>query len=668
MLAVEEKFGSDDYRKYMKQLLALKQKGTVEEYQQQFEQLSYQISIQNPHYDEQFFVSQFIKGLKSEIRGAVEAQLPESVERAILLALVQQEILADSKSWSHRPQLPTRADPTPGRADTGKQPMKLGNGELGRDRQLRDYLKANGLCFKCGDKFDPTHICNKKAGAELNAMATEDVVDQLSEEVLNMMELEDLAEAQQLSLSINAIAGTDSGDTIRLRALTENQVLLILVDSGSTGSFLNEAMLSRLHCTPQRTSPVTVKLANNETLQCDQIIPDFSWWIQGETFTTPMRILPLGAYDAILGVDWLKQHGPITGDWTLKTLEVTNMGKRVLLKGVQSPHTTPLRELPVDQFAKWAKGNEIWAVAVVQPEQDHDTAPVSPAVQAILEDFADVFSEPDTLPPPRPYDHAITLKPDAAPFNMRPYRYSPEHKTEIEKQVRKMLEAGIISQSMSPFASPVLLVQKKDGTWRFCVDYRRLNDLTIKNVFPMPIIDELLDELAGALIFSKLDLRAGYHQIRMRPEDEIKTTFKTHQGHYQFKVMPFGLCNTPATFQCVMNAVLEPCLRKSVLVFMDDILVYSRSEDEHVAHLTQVLTLLRQQQLFVKRSKCSFACSSLEYLGHIISGEGVATDPKKMQAMTEWPIPSTVTELRGFLGLTGYYRKFVRNYGIIANL
>jgi hypothetical protein len=357
-------------------------------------------------------------------------------------------------------------------------------------------------------------------------------VEHLSEEVLNLMELQDLAEAQQLSLSLNAIAGTDSGDTIRLRALVDNQVLLILVDSGSTGSFLNEAMLSRLHCNTQKTSPVTVKLANNETMTCDQLVPDFSWWIQGETFTTPMRVLPLGAYDAILGVDWLKKHGPITGDWTLKTLDVTNSGKQVLLKGVQSPASVTVREMPVDQFAKWAKGNEIWAVAVVQPEQVNGTAPVSAAVQTVLDEFADVFAEPATLPPPRPYDHAITLKPDATPFNMRPYRYSPEHKTEIEKQVRKMLEAGIISTSMSPFASPVLLVQKKDATWRFCVDYRRLNDLTIKNVFPMPIIDELLDELAGAIIFSKLDLRAGYHQIRMRPEDEAKTAFKTHQGHY----------------------------------------------------------------------------------------------------------------------------------------
>jgi hypothetical protein len=160
------------------------------------------------------------------------------------------------------------------------------------------------------------------------------------------------------------------------------------------------------------------------------------------------------------------------------------------------------------------------------------------------------------LPPIRTYDHSITLIPGAVPVNSRPYRYSPLHKDEIERQVKELLEAGLITSSNSPFASPVLLVQKKDGSWRFCVDYRKLNSLAIKNRFPMPIIEEILDELFGKKFFTKLDMRAGYHQIRMRVEDEFKTAFKTHQGHYQFKVMPFGLTNAPATFQCIMNQIL----------------------------------------------------------------------------------------------------------------
>jgi hypothetical protein len=182
----------------------------------------------------------------------------------------------------------------------------------------------------------------------------------------------------------------------------------------------------------------------------------------------------------------------------------------------------------------------------------------------------------------------------------------------------------------------------------------------------MPIIDEILDELAGSKFFTKMDMRSGYHQVRMLPQDEYKTAFKTHHGHYQFKVMPFGLTNAPATFQCIMNHVLSPFLRKFVMVFLDDILIYSATMEEHIDHVQQVLETLRAHKLYLKQSKCSFAQSSLEYLGHIISDTGVATDPSKIQAMINWPIPATMTELRAFLGLTGYYRKFVKNYGIIA--
>jgi hypothetical protein len=228
-------------------------------------------------------------------------------------------------------------------------------------------------------------------------------------------------------------------------------------------------------------------------------------------------------------------------------------------------------------------------VEVLSPDT---SSSIPPEVQQVLNEYSDVFDDPKTLPPHRFHDHTIPLIPNAITVNTKPYRYSPLHKDEIEKQVKELLQAGLIVPSVSPFASPVLLVQKKDGTWRFCIDYRKLNELTVKSRFPMSIIDEILDELVGTKYFTNLDMRSGYHQVRMHPSDEPKTAFKTHHGHYQFRVMPFGLTNAPATFRCRMNEILEPFLRKFVLVFLDDILIYSPTLDTHVQHVRQVLDKL----------------------------------------------------------------------------
>jgi hypothetical protein len=616
--AMVAKFGANAYPKALRGLLALKQTGTLDSYVSEFEQARYGLAVHNSEFDETFFVTYFVRGLKYELQDVVQVQTPSTVDRAIHLAQLQQEVLEHNKFRGQQSGLSMHVkQPVVGQKTDDQGP----GADLTRARQLRDFRILNGLCYACGEKFEPGHIakCAKHGALQLNVVATEDMSEILSDDTLQQLAQEDEVKELCCRLSVQALAGTGSINSMRIRAVVQKQLMLMLVDSGSSTSFVSSHVVHQLGLTVQVCPAVTVKVANGETMVSNTMVKGLEWWAGAQLFHTDMRVLTLSAFDAILGYDWLRYHSPMECDWEQKFLKFTIGGKEVVLQGDEEAGDAKVKPVTGSQLHKWVKGNDIWALVVLEEVSADQGVQQQGDLQQLLQEFGDVFEVPSQLPPARVYDHHIPLVPGAVPVNSRPYRYSPLHKDEIERQVAALLKAGLIVPSVSPFASPVLLVKKKDSTWRFCVDYRKLNSLTIKNRFPMPLVEEILDELAGTKYFSSLDLTAGYHQIRMGEGDEHKTAFKTHQGHYQFRVMPFGLTNAPATFQCAMNSVLAPFLRKFVMVFIDDILVYSATWEEHLAHIKMVLQTLREHQFYLKRSKCAFGRNELIYLGHIIS-------------------------------------------------
>ncbi|KAK1686551.1 hypothetical protein QYE76_047399 [Lolium multiflorum] len=285
-----------------------------------------------------------------------------------------------------------------------------------------------------------------------------------------------------------------------------------------------------------------------------------------------------------------------------------------------------------------------------------------------MKEFGDVFPDevPAGLPPLRGIEHQIDLIPGASLPNRAPYRTNPEETKEIQKQVQALLDKGYIRISLSPCAVPVILVPKKDGTWRMCVDCRAINNITIRYRHPIPRLEDMLDELSGAAVFSKIDLRSGYHQIRMKEGDEWKTAFKTKFGLYEWLVMPFGLTNAPSTFMRLMNHVLRDFIGKFVVVYFDDILIYSRNESDHTIHIRHVLQVLRDNKLYGNLEKCTFCKDKVIFLGYVVSQHGVEVDVSKIEAIQNWPTPMNVSQVRSFHGLAGFYRRFVPNFSTIA--
>ncbi|XP_052185288.1 uncharacterized protein LOC127796925 [Diospyros lotus] len=437
-------------------------------------------------------------------------------------------------------------------------------------------------------------------------------------------------------------------------------------EPGQSGEVIELSMNSLLGLIREETTGYDVILGTGVAVQGAGICKGVKLQLQNLQIVEDFLPLELGSSDVILGMRWLATVGKMNVDWKTLTMKFQVGGMAVTLQGDPSLSKTLVSlKAMVKAFKEKGEGMllELGAMAA---EIEEDQRAVPELLKGALAEYGRVFTAVEGLPPSRERDHAINLLWGSSPVSVRPYRYPYLQKNEIEKLVGEMLAAGIIQPSSSPFSNPVLLIKKEDGGWRFCVDYRALNKVTVPNKFPIPVIDELLDELHGARVFSKLDLKSGYHQIRVRPKDVPKTAFRTHEGHYEFLVMPFGLMNAPATFQALMNENFRDYLRRFVLVFFDDILVYSSSLEQHEQHLRCVLKVLADNQLVANNKKCVFGQLEIEYLGHVISYVGVSTDSNKVQAMIDWPTPTTVKELRGFLGLTGYYRRFVRDYSKLA--
>ncbi|KAL0544333.1 hypothetical protein IC582_019446 [Cucumis melo] len=638
---------------------------TVEQYDAEFDMLSRfapeMIATEAARADK------FVRGLRLDIQGLVRAFRPATHVDALRLAvdLSLQERANSSKTAGRgstsgqKRKAEQQPVPVPQRnfrpggefRSFQQKPFEAGEAARGKPlcttcgkHHLGRCLFGTRTCFKCRQEGHTADRCPLRlTGIAQNQGAG--------------------APHQGKVFATNRTEAEKAGTVVTGTLPVLGHYALVLFDSGSSHSFISSAFVShaRLEVEPLRYV-LSVSTPSGECMLSKEKVKACQIEISGHVIEVTLIVLDMLDFDVILGMDWLAaNHASI--DCSRK--EVTFNPPSLASFKFKGGGSKSLPQIISAIRASKLLSQGTWGI--LASVVDTREADVSLSSEPVVKDYPDVFPEElPGLPPHREVEFAIELEPGTVPISRAPYRMAPAELKELKVQLQELLDKGFIRPSVSPWGAPVLFVKKKDGSMRLCIDYRELNKVTVKNRYPLPRIDDLFDQLQGATVFSKIDLRSGYHQLRIKDEDVPKTAFRSRYGHYEFIVMSFGLTNAPAVFMDLMNKVFREFLDTFVIVFIDDILIYSKTEAEHEEHLRMVLQTLRDNKLYAKFSKCEFWLKQVSFLGHVVSKAGVSVDPAKIEAVTGWTRPSTVSEVRSFLGLAGYYRRFVENFSRIA--
>ncbi|GJX16234.1 putative reverse transcriptase domain-containing protein [Tanacetum coccineum] len=611
-------------------------------------------------------VDKYISGLPDNIYGNVKSARPKTLDETIELAndLMDQKF----RTYAERQSGNKRKADDSSRNNHGHQQqpfkrqnvVKVYNMRTGKKKPYRGSLPK---CTKChfhhnGPCTQKCHKCNKVGHFGHDCRSTGNI------NVANTQKGNGAAPKGNSCFEFgnaekrgNASGNPDS-NVVTGTFLLNNHYASILFDTGADRSFISTAFSSLIDIVPTLLdNSYDVKLADGKIVGIDTIIRGCTLNFLDHPFHIDLMPIELGSFDVIIGIDWLRRcHAVIVCDE--KLVQVPYRNETLTFCGNKSSNgresrLTVILCLKAQKYM--AKGCQVFLAQISAKKEEDKSEGKQIKDIPIVQDFPEVFPEDlPGLPPARPVEFHIDLIPGAAPVARAPYRLALSEMKEF------------IRPSSSPWGAPVLFFKKKDGSFRMCIDYRELNKLTVKNHYPLSRIDDLFDQLQGSSIYSKIDLRSGYHQLRVREQDIRKTAFRTRYGHYEFQVIPFGLTNAPAVFMDLMNRVCKPYLDKFVIVFIDDILIYSKDKREHEEHLKAILELLKKEKLYAKFSKCEFCISKVQFLGHVIDSRGIHVDPAKIESIKDWATPKTPTEIRQFLGLAGYRRRFIEGFSKIA--